>query len=127
MYLHKTKIIARSNDELGSGKLFRAGADYVLSISTVSGGMLFSSLVESDFTLSADTTYEVVRTKARKLTGSTPNTKKIKQDTGATIIAIERNGDFIIDLDAGPDIENGDKIIVVGSDNTINQFRKYYC
>jgi len=122
-----TEIIARSNDALSTGKLYRAGADYVLSLSTVSGRMIFSSLVESDLILSSDTTYEVVRTKAKKLTGINPDIKKIRQNTGATIIAIERKGNLIIDSIKDLEIEKGDKIIVVGSDDTVNQFRKYYC
>jgi Trk K+ transport system NAD-binding subunit len=122
-----TEIIARSNDALSTGKLYRAGADYVLSLSTVSGRMIFSSLVESDLILSSDTTYEVVRTRARKLSGIHPDIKKIRQTTGATIIAIERKGDLIIDSISDVKIEKGDKIIVVGSDDTVNQFRKYYC
>lgn len=122
-----TEIIARSNDALSSGKLYRAGADYVLSLSTVSGRMIFSSLVESDLILSSDTTYEVVRTKARKLTGIHPDIKKIRQKTGATIIAVERKGNLIIDSINEIKVHKTDKIIVVGSDETVNQFRKYYC
>jgi Trk K+ transport system NAD-binding subunit len=122
-----TEIIARSNDALSTGKLYRAGADYVLSLSTVSGRMIFSSLVESDLILSSDTTYEVVRTKARKLIGINPDIKKIRQTTGATIIAVERSGNLIIDSIGDVKIMKGDKIIVVGSDDTVNEFRKFYC
>ncbi len=122
-----TEIIARSNDVFSSGKLYRAGADYVLSLSTVSGRMIFSSLADSDLILSADTTYEVVRTKARKLTGNKPDIKKIRLNTGATLIAIEREGKLIIDDISNRKIEKNDKIIVVGSDDTVNQFRKFYC
>jgi len=122
-----TEIIARSNDVFSSGKLYRAGADYVLSLSTVTGRMIFSSLADSDLILSADTTYEVVRTKARKLTGIKPDVKKIRLYTGATLIAIERDGDLITDNISNQEIEMNDKIIVVGSDDTVNQFRKFYC
>lgn len=122
-----TEIIARSNDVFSSGKLYRAGADYVLSLSTVTGRMIFSSLADSDLILSADTTYEVVRTKARKLTGTRPDVKKIRLNTGATLIAIERDGDLITDDISNQEIEMNDKIIVVGSDDTVNQFRKFYC
>lgn len=122
-----TEIIARSNDALSTGKLYRAGADYVLSLSTVSGRMIFSSLVESDLILSSDTTYEVVRTKARKLIGINPDIKKIRQTTGATIIAVERSGNLIIESIGDIKIKKGDKIIVVGSDDTVNEFRKFYC
>lgn len=122
-----TKIIARVNDINNAENLYRAGADYVLSLATVSGRMIFSLLVKSDLVLSSDTTYEVVRTQAAKLVGITPDVEKIRQITGATIVAIEREGETIYEIDENIEIEPEDTIIIVGSDETVNQFRKTYC
>lgn len=122
-----TKIIARVNDINNAENLYRAGADYVLSLATVSGRMIFSLLVKSDLVLSSDTTYEVIRTKAAKLVGITPNVDKIRRITGATIVAIERKGKTIYEIDENIEIEPEDTIIIVGSDETVNQFRKTYC
>lgn len=122
-----TEIIARVNDINNMENLYRAGADYVLSLSAVSGRMIFSSLEKSELILSADTTYEVVRTRAAKLVKIAINTDKIRQNTGATLIAIERDGQMIFELDEGIEIAPDDTIIVVGSDQSVNRFRKMYC
>ncbi|MFO7845840.1 MAG: TrkA C-terminal domain-containing protein, partial [Balneolaceae bacterium] len=59
--------------------------------------------------------------------GITPNVDKIRRITGATIVAIERKGKTIYEIDENIEIEPEDTIIIVGSDETVNQFRKTYC
>lgn len=120
-------IIARANEPTTGAKLYRAGADYVLNLSTVSGRMIFSAIAESDIILSSDTNYEVVRTTAPKLAGIRPDPKQIRKITGSTIVMVKRGGKSIIDFGAGFEIEENDELIIVGSDETINKFRTYYC
>lgn len=120
------EIIARVSDVENIAKLYQAGADYVLSLPTVTGRMLFSILVEDDEVLSADTMYEVIRIKAPELDGETLKGANIRANTGCTVVAVERNGHLIADLNPGFKIHKDDQLIVVGSDETINEFRKRY-
>jgi Trk K+ transport system NAD-binding subunit len=120
------EIIARVNDVDNTGKVYRAGADYVLSLPTVTGRMLFSMLMEEDEVLSTDTMYEVVRTEAPKLGGSTLRKANIRAETGCTVVALERNGELITELQPDFELDEKDQLIVVGSDETINNFRKKY-
>ena len=120
------EIIARVSDSENIGKLYQAGADYVLSLPTVSGRMLFSILVEDDEVLSTDTMYEVVRIKAPELAGETLAEANIRAETGCTVIAVERNGELNADLSPSFEIHKDDQLIVVGSDETVNEFRKKY-
>jgi Trk K+ transport system NAD-binding subunit len=121
------EIIARANEPTTGAKLYRAGADYVLNLSTVSGRMIFSAIVESDNILSSDTNYEIVRTVAPKLVGIQPNPKQIRKITGSTIVMVKRSGTSITDFSSDFEIEEHDELIIVGSDDTINKFRTYYC
>lgn len=121
------EIIARANEPTTGAKLYRAGADYVLNLSTVSGRMIFSAIVESDNILSSDTNYEIVRTVAPKLVGIQPNPKQIRKITGSTIVMVKRGGTSITDFSSDFEIEEHDELIIVGSDDTINKFRTYYC
>lgn len=120
------EIIARVSDVENIGKLYQAGADYVLSLPTVSGRMLFSILVEDDEVLSTNTMYEVVRIKAPELDGQTLEGANIRAETGCTIVAVERDGHLIADLNPSFQIHEEDQLIVVGSDETINKFRKRF-
>lgn len=120
------EIIARVNDVENTGKVYRAGADYVLSLPTVTGRILFSILMEDDEVLSTDTMYEVVRTGAPKLDGSTLREANIRAETGCTVVAVERNGGLISELQPDFKFRKEDQLIVVGSDQTVNEFRKKY-
>lgn len=120
------EIIARVNDVDNTGKVYRAGADYVLSLPTVTGRILFSILMEDDEVLSTDTMYEVVRTEAPKLDGSTLREANIRAETGCTVVAVERNGELISELQPDFKLLKEDQLIVVGSDQTVNEFRKKY-
>lgn len=120
------EIIARVNNVENTGKVYRAGADYVLSLPTVTGRMLFSMLMEDVEVLSANTMYEVVRTKAPKLDGETLEEANIRAETGCTVIAVERDGKLIAGLQPTFQLQEEDQLIVVGSDETVNEFRKKY-
>lgn len=120
------EIIARANEPTSGAKLYRAGADYVLNLSTVSGRMIFSAILESDIILSSDTNYEVVRTVAPKLIGIRPDPKQIRSITGSTIVMVKRGSESITDFTSDFEIEVNDELIIVGSDETINKFRTYY-
>ncbi|MDZ7720423.1 MAG: NAD-binding protein [Balneolaceae bacterium] len=122
----KAEIIARVNDIDNIGKVYRAGADYVLSLPTVTGRMLFSMLMEDDDILSTDTLYEVVRIEAPKLSGKTLSEANIRAETSCTVVAVERDGELISEMHPNFEIKKDDELIVVGSDETINQFRKKY-
>ena len=122
-----TEIIARVSDANSINMVYRAGADYVLSLPTVSGRMLFSILEETDEVLSTDTMYEVVRTRAPQLAGQSLEEANIRKKTGCTVVAVEREEQLLTNLKPNFEIEKGDQLIVVGSDETINKFRSYYC
>lgn len=120
------EIIARVSDVESIGKVYQAGADYVLSLPTVTGRMLFSMLVIGDDVLSTDTMYDIVRTKAPKLSGRTLKEANVRAETGCTVVAVERNSELITELEPSFEIFEDDQLIVVGSDDTINEFRKQY-
>jgi len=58
------EILARAQEAEHATKMYRAGADYVLALATVSGRLLASAVLETEDVLSADQQVEVVRTTA---------------------------------------------------------------
>jgi Trk K+ transport system NAD-binding subunit len=121
----EVEIVARANGSESVRKIYQAGADYVLALSTVSGRMLASTILGEDV-ISFDQQVEIVRFGAAQLAGDTPAGEDIRARTGATIIAVERNGDVITDF--GPDFEFAadDDLIVAGPDDSITQFAAMY-
>jgi len=83
------QIIARANETGNARKLYRAGADYVLALSTVSGRMLASTILNEDV-ISFDQWVEVVRVPAGRLAGQSLEDADVRARTSCTVIAVER-------------------------------------
>jgi len=117
------EIICRA-DEMGSmKKMYRAGADYVLSLSNVTGRMVAAEVLEEDV-ISVDTQVQVVRTTAPALEGQTLQEALVRSRTGCTVIAVERNGDLATNVGPDTTIEPGDKVVIAGTDQGTNRFKE---
>jgi Trk K+ transport system NAD-binding subunit len=114
-------IVVRANEEADVEKLRRAGADYVLSLATVSGRMIASAVLDEEV-IAMDTQVEVLRTEAPRLVGQTLGEARVRSRTGCTVVAVERDGEVLTDL--GPDfrIQRGDELVVAGTDEGTNRF-----
>jgi Trk K+ transport system NAD-binding subunit len=115
------EIVARAEATENVQKTYRAGADYVLSLATVSGRMLASTILAEEV-VSPDTQVEVIRTTAPGLVGQTLGGADVRDRTGCTVVGVERDGRVRTDL--GPDfrIQNGDTLVVAGTDEGTNRF-----
>jgi Trk K+ transport system NAD-binding subunit len=115
------EIIARANETDSVSKLYQAGADYVLALSTVSGRMLASTILEEDV-ISFDQQIEVVRMGVGNLVGRSLVGADIRDRTGCTVVAVERDGTVLTDLHPEFTFEHGDTVVVAGPDKGIFQF-----
>jgi len=115
------QIIARANETGNARKLYRAGADYVLALSTVSGRMLASTILNEDV-ISFDQWVEVVRVPAGRLAGQSLEDADVRARTSCTVIAVERGDEVLTDLAASFTLQRGDSVIVAGPDSGINEF-----
>lgn len=116
------EVIARAEETENIQKTYRAGADYVLSLATVSGRMLASTILKEEDVISLDKQVEVVRTTAPNLVGQTLGEADIRARTGCTVVAVERGGEVITDL--GPEFrfQVDDELVVAGTDEGTNRF-----
>ncbi|NHX35840.1 MULTISPECIES: potassium channel family protein [Halolamina] len=117
----ETGIIARANEGDSTPKLYRAGAKYVLSLPTVSGRMLASKLLDEEV-ITPETQVEVVRRAAPALVGRTIGQADVRARTGCTVIAVERDGRTLTDVDADLRVRDGDTLVVAGDDDAIDAF-----
>lgn len=119
------EIVARSRTSESVGKTYRAGADYVLSVEAVSGRSVASVVLEEDI-LSVGTNIEVVRTTVPGLVGETLGGSNVRERTGCTVVAVERDGDLLTDLSPGFRVRDGDEFIVAGTNEGTNDFVKLF-
>jgi Trk K+ transport system NAD-binding subunit len=121
------EIIARAERTDAVRKTYRAGADYVLSLATVSGRSIASHIVDDEEIMSVDTNVELVRTTAPTLDGKTLEDAAVRERTGCTVVAIERSGTVHTDLDGDFRLESGDELVIAGTDEGTNRFVERYC
>lgn len=116
------QVIARADATESVPKLYHAGADYVLALSTVSGRMLASHVLGEDI-LSLDKQIEIVRTDVGPFAGSTLEDADIRGRTGCTVLAIERDGEVLTDVSASFALQRGDELVVGGMDEAVTEFQ----
>jgi Trk K+ transport system NAD-binding subunit len=119
------EILARAEENENVTKIYRAGADYVLSLATVSGRMLASTILDEEV-ISFDKQVDIVQTEAPGLVGMTIGEADIRSETNCTVIAVERDGD--VRTDVGPElrIEAGDGLIIAGTDAGTSAFTERF-
>jgi Trk K+ transport system NAD-binding subunit len=121
------RIIVRANEEENVQKLYRAGADFVQSLTTTSGRMLTSTVFEDEDVLSYSKQINVVRHPADELVGTTIADADIRSRTGSTVVAVIRDGETITDFDPSAfELREGDDLIVTGTDDSTTDFGRQF-
>jgi len=120
------EIIARVEESRSISKMYQAGADYVLALATVTGRMLASRILEDEDVLSLDQQVEVVRTPASELVGRTLGEARVRSESGCTVVGIERNGDVLSDIGPAVRVEDGDELVIAGTDDGVQRFTELY-
>lgn len=130
----ESTILARANSVKSIDKIYKAGADYVGSLSIVAGQILakmtancvgkFCS-IDEDIVL-----YEGIEIEKHHVTkGSFLEKKSIEElnlenKIGCTVIALEREGLAMINLTKQTVIREGDVLAVVGNSKQISAFKE---
>jgi Trk K+ transport system NAD-binding subunit len=118
-------VIARVNEAENVERIHRAGADFALSISQVSGQMLAKKLLGQD-AVSIDPHLKVLKVAPDGLAGQHPTGLHIRERTGCSVVAVERGEDVIVEF--GPDFRfgPGDAVYVCGSGNAVRRFQEVF-
>lgn len=84
-------IIVRAEKEEDVPKLYRAGADYVQSLATVSGRMMEYTLLDEAPAAGLITHIELAKRPVGGLAGQTLDAARVRTRTGATVLAVYRD------------------------------------
>jgi Kef-type K+ transport system membrane component KefB/Trk K+ transport system NAD-binding subunit len=117
-------IIAGAKRASSISRMYRAGVDFALSISQVSGQLLAHHVLGE--TVSLQPRIKLVLVSAGRLEGKNPLSERIQERTGATVVALRRGGDatmdFSPDLTLGPD----DAVYVCGTAEAITRYQEVF-
>ena len=109
-------IVARVNEHDAEQKIRRAGANYALNLTDISGRVLARAVLHEDI-LSYNRQLRVVRTDATPYVGQRVGETAIAE-TGCTVLAVQRD-ELRTDITPEFEIETGDQLFVVGRDGDI--------
>jgi Trk K+ transport system NAD-binding subunit len=118
-------IIARVNTAENVERIHRAGADFALSISHVSGMILARRLL-GEQAISVNTHLKVLKTAAPKLVGKRPLRLNIRKRTGCSLLAVARNDELITHLNVDFEIAKGDSLFICGPPEATHRFGEIY-
>jgi Trk K+ transport system NAD-binding subunit len=121
-----TEVLARIESKSNTSKTYRAGADYVLSLATVTARMAASHLMDDREVLAVDEEIDILRESVPNLAGQRIGKANIREQTGCTIIAIEREGQVITDIGPRTRIKPDDELVIVGTDAGIQKFEQTF-
>ncbi len=123
-------ILARANTTKSIDKIYRAGADYVASLSIVAGQMLAHIAIgHEEENIMMLEGLEIARhhiTSGSPLVGKTIADAKIRSRIGCTIIGIEENGKTTTDVDPSIIIRDGMTLAIIGNCEQISRFKEEY-
>ncbi len=107
-------VIARVNQAQNVDRIHRAGADFALSISQVSGQILAGRLLGRQ-TISLGPRVQVLKVSSSGLEGRHPAELGIRERTGVSVVAVERGEELLLEF--GPDFKflEEDEVYVCGN------------
>ena len=119
------QILVRAHEETAVQSLYRAGADFVQALPSVCGRMLAAMVFEDHGGAASDRHVNVVRLPVPELEGHSMEEVDPESLTSYTILAVSRGDAFLIDPDESTFVfEAGDEVIVAGTDDGLEQFRR---
>ena len=109
------QIISRSSLERNVSKLHMAGADLVMSYTSLAAGVIFQLLKPDDFSLYAEGLAVFNRLAGKRFAGRTITESTIREQTGFSVIAVRRNERLTVSPSPDLQLEEDDEIYVIGS------------
>ncbi|MFL6259289.1 MAG: potassium channel family protein [Thermoanaerobaculia bacterium] len=118
-------VIARVNEAENVERIHRAGADFALSISQVSGQMLAQKLLGQE-AVAVDPQLKILKIAPDGLAGRHPSGLGIRERTGCSVVAVERGNDVLVEF--GPDFrfQPSDAVYICGSGNAVRRFQETF-
>jgi Trk K+ transport system NAD-binding subunit len=116
-------VIARVNQAENVERIHRAGADFALSISQVSGQMLARRLLGEEV-VAIDASLQVRKTSAEGMVGQHPSALRLRERTGCSMVAVERGDEVLVHFPPEFRFAAGDAVYLAGSNEAVARFQE---
>ena len=106
-------------------RIHRAGADFALSISQVAGQILAGRLLGQE-AISLDPRLKVLKVSSSGLVGAHPAELRIRERTDASVVAVERGEELLLDFGDDFLFTEDDVVYICGSDDAARSFTETF-
>lgn len=120
------QIISRCTLERNARTLHRAGADLVLSSASMAANTIFNRIRESDNLLLAEGVFVFPSEVPKRMAGRPLAESALRSETGCTVIAVEKEGDRIVNPAPDTIVPAGGKLLLIGTLEAEEKFLKHY-
>lgn len=120
------QIISRCTLERSVATLHRAGADFVMSYSSMGANIIFNLLKKSDILMLAEGLNVFRMQVPGRLKGKTLANSNIRQITGCNVIAVKKGDEVEVNPDPHEELQEDSEIIVIGSVEAEDRFLREY-
>jgi Trk K+ transport system NAD-binding subunit len=124
-YAPRVRLIARVNRAANLPRLHQAGADFALAVGQVAGQLLAHHLL-GEGALSAEQRLRCMRMSPGTLVGVHPWRAGVRERTGASVVALERAGDVLVELPEALRIAPEDALLICGTVECLGHFAREY-
>ena len=118
-------VVARVNLAKNIDRMYRAGADFALSISDVSAQMAARLLLGRDKVV-LDVGLRLIRMQAGPFVGLKPSQLDIRRRASCSLVAVERDGELLSTHEGGLCFEADDTLYICGPSRSIERFPKLF-
>jgi len=121
-YAPGVPLIVRVLRTPNTARLYRAGADFAISVGQVAGQILAFQLLDEQ-AIYVENRIKFIRVTAGKLIGSHPWQSDVLERTGAKVVAIERDAEVLIKFSPDFVVRNDDALFVCGSLTALDRYQ----
>lgn len=120
-------ILARANSRASAAHLYRAGVDFVFSLSTIAGQMLAEMLIGDGVLTLAEGMKLTTLPAGSRLEGGTIGRARIRTRSGCTVVGVVGNDGQLVP-NPGPDfrLDEGAMLIIMGGAEQIKKFKNRF-
>ncbi|MFC1859582.1 potassium channel family protein [Thermodesulfobacteriota bacterium] len=116
------QIVSRANRSRTISKLYTAGADMVMSYSLMGANAIISLLQPNEISLFMEGLNVFSRPVHSSFIGRSIAEIQIREQTGVSLLAINRKGEQLVNPDPFFPLEKGDELILIGTVDAENRF-----
>jgi Trk K+ transport system NAD-binding subunit len=119
-YAPEVPLIVRVLRAPNTERLYRAGADFAISVGQVAGQILAYHLLDEQV-ISVENRIKFSRMSVGTLAGTHPWRVEALDRTGANVVAVERGGEVLVEFGADFRVRTDDAIFVCGSTRSLER------